>query len=512
VIATGTMMGEGHTLTADPDPEKPEIRLASVEQEALTKVQAAIAQVQGMDVVAPTKNGAVEQLQKIRAELTTLQGLVTKAISNNAVDVVPQFQLKKQMEASAKAIMDSLKTYGDDFKVHDVIDLPQFTTDEDYRLLAENVGQARLEKAFTSWTNDVKNSGFREGEKEIWAGFAIVEQAASAPALAALADAAKGAAIQTKTGLSTALTKKGEPIKEVFHRTAGDQVVEQVKDQGKKEAESVETKAAIDKTAYVPNTTYGKIETPKEKPSPGQALKEAVAAHGIVAFMKGMATDKEAEGMTYDELVEAWKVQANVNWLKDQFRAANSGQHEWIPSNMILEVIERAQSAAGAIHAAAWIDLHHTLRSPTPNLIFKPSYALGSVSIEGQQEQILSGHSGAVYYPRGAKKPKLNSGAAAVSAVPSTTKQNEWHDELRRLFRTNATIGKVITAMEQFFQTTIWDGDEGDVPAAVFRDYVTSTGAPVDWEDLVAAQKGRYKEVQGNFDNCRAKLTAFLNS
>jgi phage-related protein len=513
VIATGTMMGEGHTLTADPDPEKPEIRLASVEQEALTKVQAAITQAQGMDVLDPTKNRAVQALQKIRSELATLQNLVTRAISNNAVDVVPQFQLKKQMEASAKAIMDSLKTYGDDFKVHDVIDLPQFTTDEDYRLLAENVGQARLEGAFTSWTNDVKKSGFREGEKEIWAGFAIVEQAARAPALAALADAAKGAGIQTKTGLSTALTKKGEPIKEAFHRTAGDQVVEQVKDQGKKEAESVETKAAIDKTAYVPNTTYGKIETPKEKPAPDPALKAAVAAAGgIVAFMKGMATVEQAGGMTYAELVEAWKVQANVDELKNQFRAAHTGQHEWIPSNMILEVIERAQSAAGAIHAAAWIDLHHTLRSPTPNLIFKPSYALGSVSIEGQQEQILSGHSGAVYYPRGAKKPKLNSGAAAVSAVPSTTKQNEWHDELRGLFRTNATIGTVITAMDQFFQTTIWDGDEGDVPAAVFRDYVTSTGDPVDWNGLVAAQKARYKEVQGNFTACRNQLTAFLNS
>ncbi|NJM90963.1 MAG: hypothetical protein HC863_01440, partial [Myxococcales bacterium] len=506
IVVTGAMEAESHTLTVDL--RNDEVRLASVEQEALLKVQNAIAQVKAMDVPENTKGKADAALRQIRGELESLKGLLQRALKAKGG---PKLSDKQQMQNAAEKVMSLLAAYGQTYDVPDVVDLPEFNLEEDYRLLAASVGKARLDQAFPSWTKDVAESGFREGETEIWSGFAINEKPASDAAFASLADAAKSAAppIQTMTALKNAVTNNSNPIKGEFHRTAGEQVVKQAKDYGRGRAQEDSTKAKIDTTAYVPNQSYGKIETPKGRPAPDPALKEALSnAGGIVAFMKGMATAKQAGGMTYAELVQAWQLQPNVDELKNQFRAANGGQHEWIPSNMILAVIERAQQVPDALHAAAWIDLHHTLRSPTPNLIFKPSYALNSVMINGQQESLLCGHSGALYYADGKKQ---NTGGDAVTVKPSTFKQNDWHNELRAIFEIKKTIGNVIDGLEAFFQQTIWNGSAGEIPGNVYRDYANAKGQPVDLDDLTDAQGDRYDEAQGNFDNCRTQLAAFLN-
>lgn len=217
-------------------------------------------------------------------------------------------------------------------------------------------------------------------------------------------------------------------------------------------------------------------------------LKSAVtdASHGdhsgVVGFLLAMEAGGPVAGITRanfgDEGSEphpaSWHAKVggkllNREWVKGQFRIANAGKggdHEWIPSDMILEVVQSATQEEGAQAGASWVLLQHNLRSPTDAVIFKPSrnpdleaklhahlgeggsaeaFAKNNVQTETFG---LQGHSGALYLILDKKK------------VQQTRGQGEFHDGLRAIFLAQRTNGQAayLGALKVYVKDTCWDG------------------------------------------------------
>jgi Domain of unknown function (DUF4157) len=500
VIATGDMKGEDHKLTVDL--KKGEIRLASIEAGALLKVDDALTKVKGMAAPAARKKDAEKALTAIRGLIKSLHGMLENYL--NSKNKAPKPASIDAMKEKADGVMAALKKYGTDFGVHDVVDLPVFDSTEDYQKLAEQVGGERLDKGIAFWESNVKESQFKEGTVEIWAGWKVKDVAAvKAPAIDILAKAAMddkqpngkadGAGKMDKLIAGTSSTKVP------FFTAAGELATKQAIAEGKAKATKPETKQAIDKTSYVPGGDYGKLETPKNGDHADPRLKRAVqVAGGIVAFMKGMATVKQAGGMSHADFEAAWADQQNVDYLKDEFRDADPGKHEWIPSNKIKDIITRAHSARDLEQAAAWVELHHTLRCDTEHLIYKPSYAPNTTNIGGVNYTLLCGHSGALHL-RNPNGPKPS---------PSIGMQQTWHTELRDIFEANKTILACIDALRAKLRDTIWDGVTA-LPADVYTDYVDAAGNPIDWSTRSKDQAARFATVDACFEKCRVALAKY---
>ena len=74
------------------------------------------------------------------------------------------------------------------------------------------------------------------------------------------------------------------------------------------------------------------------------------------------------------------------------------GTHEWIPTNLIPQVVARASTTRDLFEAASWVWLHTHLRTPTEMLVFNPDYRSTEAPLPGNRKgRSLQGHSGALY-------------------------------------------------------------------------------------------------------------------
>jgi hypothetical protein len=497
IVVTGDMEGTPHKLTIDR--AKGEIRLASVEADALNKVDAAITKVGGMTAPAKDKAAAQKDLRAIRAMLQSLRGMVARRdAATKAGTDKPDPSGVNQMKTKADDVMAALKKYGTDYKVKDInIDLPTFDSEEEYGKLAKEEGTERVNLAIIAWQEQVAGTGFKEDAVEVWQNWTVSDRTAIAtPAIAVLKKEAIKAKADLKQKIRPLFTSDGAP-KRAFHKAAGDVAAGQAKQAGLAKVKKPESVTEVNKTAYVADREYGKIQTPKGKETVDPKLQNAVeSAGGIVKFMSGMATVKSAGGMTYAEFVTAWGNQTNVDYLKDKFRAVDPGKHEWIPSNLIGDVIARAHKPQHAVAAAGWVRLHNELRCDTTHLIFLPKYSTGKKTVGGVEHDVLAGHSGALYVE------------TDKTIEPSTEKQNIWHNELRTVFDNSTSISSCINALEQKFAATIWNGTDA-LPANIYKKYLSSDGTQIDFSKLAATQAGRFKAVKAVFAQVRTALAAF---
>ena len=216
-------------------------------------------------------------------------------------------------------------------------------------------------------------------------------------------------------------------------------------------------------------------------------LRAAVeGAGGIVEFMNAIAEHKQVGEITYEQFTQLWERSVNSNWLKDEFRAAAEGMHEWIPSNYIPDTIARAAEADSFADGAAWIKLHHMLRTDTALLIFKPEHwwlEEGPISA-----WIPQGHSGAVY----------------VESEPQTSHQNLFHNKLREAFDESKGIHSCIKAIREVFEAWIWDGSGGKTP--IYPNLRSKNGPLPDGNALASYQAKNYKEIESMFDRITAEF------
>ncbi|MFB4195832.1 hypothetical protein ACE11A_15910 [Streptomyces carpaticus] len=194
---------------------------------------------------------------------------------------------------------------------------------------------------------------------------------------------------------------------------------------------------------------------PNGMSDPDAILRIAITQLGIVGFLEkiidGSPIEVEQGGIKgkigLKEFEEAWgRSQANVDWVKDRFRDAMSGHHEWIPSNYILEVTKRAYQAAA--EGPGWIKFQHELRSETFRVVFKPtkSAKVKRLSYNGSRRgyTIPQGHSGAVYF----------------KGKQQTKGQKAFHDELRGAFLRESTVKATAQAAWKVADEWIWRGED----------------------------------------------------
>ncbi len=263
------------------------------------------------------------------------------------------------------------------------------------------------------------------------------------------------------------------------------------------------------------------IDTLGDTPDPRLAA-ALPSSDSIIPFMIAIAKGNKVQEIDEAELERLWTTTANSNLIKDRFRGVSPGQHEWIPTNYIINVIRRASEATRAGEelgeaAALWIDVQHAWRSPTDQLIYKPEadrtrrISVVRTDASGQtstvQAVVLQGHSGAVY--AGAR----STGPVPGEAVPQVAGQGPWHDELRRMFNggaaiteSRAAIASIITNVETYARATIWQG-QTTAEMQNFDEYFGSTsGGRLTLGALGARAAGAMANIASNFSAARGRI------
>ena len=233
-----------------------------------------------------------------------------------------------------------------------------------------------------------------------------------------------------------------------------------------------------------------------------QALKDAASGR-ILDFLKDMARDRTSNGYAPADWDAEKDVPANVTWLAGRFRGAGNAEHEWMPSNYIGRVVDRARAATTAEEMAVatkWIDFAHAWRTRTTYLVTAPDKSQYARNVDEARDPatgntatgrhtVLQGHAGAVYAP-------VEDGGyrADMKVVPQTKGQGTnsespgtFHGEIRSIFNANlsratqaAALSGMTAAIRTFVDDHVWDG--GSVPGAAFTEYYDSgmNGATAD--------------------------------
>ncbi len=204
-------------------------------------------------------------------------------------------------------------------------------------------------------------------------------------------------------------------------------------------------------------------------------------AGGMVPFMKDMAAGKTIGGVDEAKFEQMWNVSADEAWLKDKFRAVDPSMHEWIPSNEVEAIVQKAKTAPGG---AAWIDLQNELRSPTNQVIFEPSK---SSSMSPQGTLVLRGHVGAIY----------------LNGVMQTVDEAKFHDELRAAFTASKDIANAVDLLKAVMLEWMWKGDA--LPKPLDPDLQNSVKQPIDEKALVADRVSNFTAMSALFDALKAK-------
>jgi hypothetical protein len=187
-------------------------------------------------------------------------------------------------------------------------------------------------------------------------------------------------------------------------------------------------------------------------------LKQAVSlAGGIVQFMKDIAGGKTLGGIDRKKLGELWNQQTNGKALhreelKNLFRAVMPGHHEWIPSNYMLEVIDRDMDAGKIGEIPKWIDLQNQFRVKTSKVIFGAE-KVKNVAFNGHQYAVFQGHVGSKIYLQ-----EVNPVTGEVKQTEQFSTQDKFHNQLRDAFSSSMEFVKVISSVNTVIDEWFWDG------------------------------------------------------
>lgn len=206
-------------------------------------------------------------------------------------------------------------------------------------------------------------------------------------------------------------------------------------------------------------------------------LARVVKQLGILQILEQLAAKRSVQGIDFADFTASWAHAAENAWLKDRFRDASPGMHEWIPSNLLLEVLERARR-----EGVQWIHVQHQLRSPTAHIVFAPAKSSSVIEHGGERRIRLHGHVGAVY--------------AAGHAL--TTDQADFHDELRAAFRSSSDPTTAIRAARETMARWLWRGDRAQL--AFDSELEDGDGASLIADGALAARPQLVSAIEHMFD------------
>jgi hypothetical protein len=238
-----------------------------------------------------------------------------------------------------------------------------------------------------------------------------------------------------------------------------------------------------------PTATQQATKAARVDPKTFDEVRSAIYHHagktgGVLDFMTTMSkqgyvqTDKGK--VTLAQFKQVWTNKNDSKWVEGKFRDADNGMHEWIPSNYIPKVIDRAHTSKEGV---AWVQLQNKMRSPTNLILFKPSK--WDVVDKGGKTLIPQGHSGAAFDKK--------------TGFELTEHQAEFHDELRKVFDQSKTIDATVAGMKEVVSKWVWDGEKLQYPIA--KNVVTHDGKPLGPNaHAQQVQRTSYKEIMDMLD------------
>lgn len=262
-----------------------------------------------------------------------------------------------------------------------------------------------------------------------------------------------------------------------------------------------------------------------EKNDKPDAAMVAAVSGNIIEFLQAVARREagynglDISGNRWEAVY--WGEKRNRDWLKDRFRRGG-GLHEWIPTDYVPRVVERARNSAdaeGPPVAALWVTFQDKFRSPTNILIYPPTgrylrtapYPRDPAPPHNKTGDnpvtVLQGHVGAVHAP-------VRDEGYSNDVIAQTKAQGPWHDDLRAIFDANfgeadsrQGMTKIISGIDDFIKTNLWKGDS--VPQPGFNEYYTKNKGEADGagrEDFSALQSrasGATTTIKTNFKTAR---------
>jgi hypothetical protein len=266
-------------------------------------------------------------------------------------------------------------------------------------------------------------------------------------------------------------------------------------EQGKAEANDKQTEQDMDQLA--PHLQWIFKNVSDKSP----LIEMAVSSMGIVPFMKSMArgeTVLEVSRQDFDSIYNdsTKKIGGKVTklWLHAKFRGADGGKHEWIPTDMIDRIIDRASSPDKFIEGVKWIDLQHKLRVDTSWVIFKPS-KWDLVQYNNNDYLLPCGHIGTVSLGKPIDHPN-------ESAL--TTKQEQFHNELRSAFNRSTNIDTYFVELNKVIEKWIWTGETFSPPLLPFVFYL---GRPIqDVTGWATMQQQHYTALLSDIESVKAEI------
>ncbi|WP_155300790.1 eCIS core domain-containing protein [Deinococcus kurensis] len=172
-------------------------------------------------------------------------------------------------------------------------------------------------------------------------------------------------------------------------------------------------------------------------------------AGGIVAFLQALSAGKPGLGVDRAQFTALWgRTTAGKaehrRLIKERFREAMPGHHEWIPCDLILEVVEREFQSRQLLAPVHWVNFQHLTRSKTQYLVFQKPRVLNG-------KAVIQGHSGATYF--GTRNLQRR-----ITYVGETVGQPTFHNELRAAFRGSTDHASLVTGIRAVMSQHLWDG------------------------------------------------------
>lgn len=235
----------------------------------------------------------------------------------------------------------------------------------------------------------------------------------------------------------------------------------------------------------------------------------------LLVFMKAMARGSPAHGYGLPRLTWAWTHRPSKEYVKGAFRGLHPGTHEWIPTAMLLRVmqtaVEASPSASGFHTGVQWINVFHHLRTDTTRVYYKVTGLPDRRSISDWLYQVELGfHSGVAY--RGEEGREGRRGVGMYQQAP-------FHEVLEARFEAErlGDPDSYIQALRSVLPTVLWDGNVAafnlapqvlDAPLSFwFRDTTDGgrfTGATL--RDLGMAQESNIRQIHADFDRAANHL------
>nr|WP_307818945.1 HPC2 multi-domain protein [Streptomyces sabulosicollis] len=211
----------------------------------------------------------------------------------------------------------------------------------------------------------------------------------------------------------------------VFYEKLGDSAVSNLQESAKGEVRNSEAMSEkLMNMRLTADRNYGRFSSlpvPKREVDP--ELKEAAGGGKIVEFLRDMARVQKSGNVSWGDLKRLWNEEGpgenpHRKFLKGEFRRINPGQHEWIPTDQMINIVQTAIDQGATSEAIKWIDLQDQLRSFTTDVIWeiRPSAEAGEV-----ESHDMDAHVGAF--------------ESYVGDFIYNGRDKKWHDNLRGYFK-----------------------------------------------------------------------------